>query len=115
MCTAYAQQGFRTVSGDGRDAEVLERADAPYARIAVVCVADDQIAVQIVKTLHTVYPRCFVVVRCRYQVTESALRRAGAQTVVIEETEASVAVRRLLEDVNSHWARQEEAIDSVRF
>lgn len=99
---AYAQQGFRTVSGDGRDQDVLDRANAAHAQIAVVCVPDDQIAAQIVKTLRAVNSRCSVVVRCRYQVTESLLRRAGAQTVVIEETEASMAVRRLLEGVNSH-------------
>ncbi len=99
---AYAQQGFRTVSGDGRDPEVLDRADAVNAQIAVVCVPDDLIAVRIVRTLRTVNSQCSVVVRCRYQVTESELRRAGAQTVVIEETEASMAVRRLLEGVNSH-------------
>ena len=99
---AYAQQGFRTVSGDGRDQDVLDRANAAHAQIAVVCVPDDQIAAQIVKILRTVNSRCSVVVRCRYQVTESLLRRAGAQTVVIEETEASRAVRRLLEGVNSH-------------
>jgi len=98
----YAQQGFRTVSGDARDPEVLDRADAAHARIAVVCVPDDQIALQIVKTLRTLNSRCSAVVRCRYQATEPALRRAGAQTVVIEETEASVAVLRLLEDLNSH-------------
>jgi CPA2 family monovalent cation:H+ antiporter-2 len=99
---AYAQQGFRTVSGDGRDQDVLDRANAAHAQIAVVCVPDDQIAAQIVKTIRTVNSRCSVVVRCRYQATESLLRRAGAQTVVIEETEASRAVRRLLEGVNSH-------------
>jgi len=99
---AYAQQGFRTVSGDGRDPEVLNRADAAQAQMAVICVPDDQIALQIVRTLNNVNSRCSVIVRCRYQVTESALRRAGAQTVVIEETEASVAVRRLLESVKLH-------------
>jgi len=98
---AYAQQGFRTVSGDGREPEVLSRAGVTHARIAVVCVPDDQIAAQIVKTLCTVNPRCSVIVRCRYQVTESLLRRVGAQTVVIEETEASLAVRRLLESVSA--------------
>jgi len=99
---AYAQQGFRTVSGDGRDPEVLDRAAAAHAQIAVVCVPDDQITVQIVKTLRTLNSQCAIVVRCRYQSSSPALQSAGAHTVVIEETEASMAVRRLLDGMNSH-------------
>ena len=98
---AYAQQGFRTVSGDGGDPEVLNRADAAHARLAVVCVPDDRIALQIVKTLCRLNPRCAVVVRCRYQSNTSALKKAGAQSVVSEEVEASGALLRLLERMNS--------------
>jgi CPA2 family monovalent cation:H+ antiporter-2 len=61
---AYAQQGFRTVSGDGVDPEVLNRAEVAHARLGVVCVPDDRIALQIVKTLCRLNPQCAVVVRC---------------------------------------------------
>ncbi|MFC1597771.1 cation:proton antiporter [Planctomycetota bacterium] len=98
---AYAQQGFRTVSGDGGDPEVLNRADAAHARLAVVCVPDDRIALQIVKTLCRLNPRCAVVVRCRYQSNTSALEKAGAQSVISEEVEASGALLRLLDRMNS--------------
>ena len=97
---AYAQQGFRTVSGDGVDPEVLDRADAAHARLAVVCVPDDPIALQIVKALCRLNPRCAVVVRCRYQSNTSALEKAGADTVVSEEAEASGALLRVLERMN---------------
>jgi len=98
---AHAQQGFRTVSGDARDPEVLDRADAAHCRLAVVCVPEDQVALQIVKTLCRLNPRCAVVVRCRYQSNTSALEKAGAQSVVSEEVEASGALLRLLMRMNS--------------
>ena len=100
---AYAQEGFRTVSGDASDPEVLNRAEAAHARLAVVCVPDDRTALQIVKTLCRLNPRCALVVRCRYQSNTSALQKAGAQSVVSEEVEASGALLRLLERMNSDY------------
>jgi len=98
---AYAQQGFRTTSGDASDPEVLDRAGAAHARLAVVCVPDDQIALQIVKAICRLNPQCAVVVRCRYLSHTSALEKAGAQSVVSEEAEASGALLRLLERMKS--------------
>ncbi len=98
---AYAQLGFRTVSGDASDPEVLDRADAAHARLAVVCVPDDRSALQIVKTLCRLNPACTIVVRCRYQSNASTLEKAGAHSVVSEEVEASVALLRLLKSMDS--------------
>jgi CPA2 family monovalent cation:H+ antiporter-2 len=97
---AYAQQGFRTVSGDACDPEVLNRADVAQTRLAVVCVPDDRVALQIVRTLRRLNPQCAVVVRCRYQSNTSALKEAGARSVVSEELEASGALLRLLEHMD---------------
>ena len=94
---AYAQQGFRTVSGDARDPEVLGRADAARCRLTIICVPEDQVASQIVKTLNRLNPTCTIIVRCRYQSSTLALQRAGVHTVVSEEVEASRALVRLLE------------------
>ena len=102
---AYAQQGFRTVSGNGSDPEVLERAEAVHALLAVVCVPDDRIALQIVKSLCRLSPQCAVIVRCRYQSNKSALEKAGAQSVVIEEVEASGALLRLLDRMDQGTTR----------
>ena len=102
---AYAQHGFRTVSGNGSDPEVLDRADAVHARLAVVCVPDDRIALQIVKSLCRLSPQCAVIVRCRYQSNKSALEKAGAQSVVIEEVEASGALLRLLDGMDQGTTR----------
>ncbi len=98
---AYAQQGFRTVSGDARDPEVLGRADAAQCRLTIICVPEDRIASQIVKTLHRLNPTCIIIVRCRYHSSTLALQRAGVHTVVSEEAEASRALVRLLERMRS--------------
>ena len=98
---AYAQQGFRTVSGDARDLAVLDRADAARSRLAIVCVPDDRVAYHIVKAFHRVCPACTLIVRCRYQSNMPGLRKAGATEVISEEAEASVALLRLLERMAS--------------
>ncbi len=97
---AYAQQGFRTVSGDAGDQEVLDRAEVAHCRLAVVCVPDDPVAIQIVKAIRAMNPKCTLIVRCRYQANSSILRKAGAQTVISEEAEASLALLRLLEQLD---------------
>jgi len=98
---AHAQQGFRTVAGDARDPEVLERSEAELARLAIISVPDDRVAAQITKTLHTLYPQCKVIVRCRYQTNARTLKKSGAATVISEEAEASGALLRLLKQMDS--------------
>lgn len=94
---AFAQQGFRTVSGDAGDLEVLERADAARAQLVIVCVPNDWSALQIVKRVSLYNPTSTIIVRCRYQSNAAALRKAGAETVISEEVEASAALQRLLD------------------
>jgi CPA2 family monovalent cation:H+ antiporter-2 len=98
---AHAQQGFRTVSGDAREADVLDRADARHSRLAIVAVPDDRAAGQIVKTLRAMNATCPIVVRCRYRANMSALKKAGATVVISEEAEASVALMRFLKGMDS--------------
>jgi len=96
----YAQQGFRTVSGDARDPEVLDRADVAHSRLAVICIPDDRAALQIVKTLRNTNSACTIIVRCRYRSNIEALQNAGAKLVISEEAEAALALLRLLEDIS---------------
>lgn len=98
---AYAQQGFRTVSGNASDPGVLDRADVAHSRLAVVCVPEDHVASQIVKTLGLLNPKCNIVVRCRYTANTSTLKKAGASIVVSEEAEASLALLRSLKSIES--------------
>jgi CPA2 family monovalent cation:H+ antiporter-2 len=92
----YAQQGFRTIAGDGSDPEILHRADIDRCRLAVVTVPDDEAARQVVSAIRLLNPACTIVVRCRYQANAGPIRRAGANTVISEEAEAGGAIVRLL-------------------
>jgi len=97
----YAQQGFRTVAGNATDRQVLDRADVAHARLAIVCVPQDTVALQVVKTLRRLNRTCKTIVRCRYQDNVTALRKAGASQVISEETEVSRGLIRLLDQMNA--------------
>ncbi len=97
----FAQQGIRTVAGDATDREVLNRADIDEASIVVICIPDDDAAVQIVRELRTTNSTAFVLVRCRYQANIGALSNSGANHVVSEEAVAGDAIIRLLTDVDA--------------
>lgn len=90
----FAQQGFATVAGDARDAEVLQRAEVAERHLAVVCVPDDDEAREIARGLRQLNDKLAIVVRCRFELNLAQLKRAGATLVVSEETEAA---SRLLE------------------
>ncbi len=93
---AFAQQGFRTVAGDGQENQVLEHAGVPKAALVVVTVPDDSVAGEIVRKARTMNKEAPILVRCRYQLNQPMLRRAGASAVVSEETEATAALINLL-------------------
>lgn len=95
----YAQQGFRTIAGDGSDPEILHRADLDRCRLAVVTVPDDEAARHVVGTIRLLNPTCTIIVRCRYQANAGPIRRAGANSVISEEAEAGGAILRLLGQV----------------
>lgn len=96
---SFAQQGFRTVAGDASDEEILRLADVEHCHLAVVTVPADQVAIDVVVAIRRLNHRCQVVVRCRYQANVAAVRRAGANAVVSEETEAAGALVRMLEQL----------------
>ncbi|MCA9089947.1 MAG: cation:proton antiporter [Planctomycetaceae bacterium] len=95
----FSQQGFQTVAGDARDPEVLRRALADRCSLAVISVPEDESAHRIVKTLREMNPTGSILVRCRYQSSISRARKAGANTVVSEEAEASGALLRHCEEL----------------
>ncbi|QDV41764.1 Glutathione-regulated potassium-efflux system protein KefC [Stieleria neptunia] len=92
----FSQLGFRTVAGDAGDSSILELAGVPHAGVVVVCVPDDQVALRVVRAIRKVNPDGKLLVRCRYQASAAKLRRVGADVVVTEETEASLALLREL-------------------
>jgi len=97
----YAQQGFRTVAGDAVDRGVLLNAHADHARQVIVCVPNDEAAVQIARAVRAMNRSGYILVRCRYQSSRKTLLGAGADSVVSEEVQASDALIRILEDLAS--------------
>ncbi|HEY1068431.1 MAG TPA: cation:proton antiporter [Pirellulales bacterium] len=88
----FAQQGFRVLSGEASDPNLLRRALAPTAQLVAVCVPDDDAALRIVRSVREMNKTCRLVVRCRYVANMKPLKKAGADVVVSEESEASTAL-----------------------
>jgi CPA2 family monovalent cation:H+ antiporter-2 len=109
----FAQQGFRTVSGDASDTSVLMRAEADRAKLMVVCVPDDAAALRIVRSIREINSTARVLVRCRYVANTAALRRSGAHAVVSEEAEASEAIWKLLSGPGEHSVQRGEPVGSA--
>lgn len=95
----FAQQGFHTTAGDACDLEVLTRADTQNAHLVVVTVPADSTAIDIVTSVRELNPTCKILVRCRYLSNMAGIKKAGADTVISEEVEASVAFVRFLDDL----------------
>ncbi len=96
---SFAQEGFRTVAGDATQRSVLELGEVPRSQLIAVCVPLDEVALQVVRAVRSIAPTTPMVVRCRYQSNASKLRAAGANHVVSEEAEASLALRQILDKV----------------
>ena len=94
---SFAQQGFQTVAGNATEASVLERSGVGGGELVVVCVPDDGSATRIVKAVRRLNRNCRILVRCRYQSNIKKLQKAGATDIVAEESEAALALMRLLE------------------
>jgi CPA2 family monovalent cation:H+ antiporter-2 len=85
----FAQQGFRTVAGDARDPDVLQRCGIAACRFVVICVPDDHVALDVVRGVRTANLRVPIIVRCRFLMHAARLIAAGAAQVVSEEAEAA--------------------------
>ncbi|TWU40792.1 cation:proton antiporter [Novipirellula artificiosorum] len=95
----FAQEGFRTVAGDATDLEILRLAGVGDSVLVVVCVAKDEAAIRVVRAIRKLNRHCTTIVRCRYQSTSEKMRRAGANHIISEETEAAMALLRALGSV----------------
>ena len=94
----FAQQGFHTVAGDATNRQILDLANVNDVSIVVVSVPDDENAIQIVRRVREMNANCFVIVRCRYQTNVSTLTKIGADRVVSEEGQATVAILEMLNE-----------------
>ena len=97
---AFAQLGFPTVAGDGRQEEVLKAAGIENARIVVVCVPIDEVAIAITRQTRELNPNAEVVVRCRYARSIALLRAAGANKVISEEARTTRELVTIVEQLS---------------
>ena len=98
----FAQQGFRTVVGDGSDRSVLRRADVPNCSLVAVTVPADRSAVQTVSAVRGLNSRATILVRCRFQASASELRAAGATEVFSGEAEVAARFMAYFEQLSGN-------------
>lgn len=92
----FAQEGFRTVTGDATQNSTLELAEVGNSVLTAVCVPDDESAIRIVRAVRKLNRTGKLIVRCRYQSNVEKLKQVGADRVVSEEAVASIALLRTL-------------------
>lgn len=86
---AFAQEGFRTVVGDGADPSVLRRADVASCGLVAITMPVDRSAIQTVSAVRRLNRAATILVRCRFQASAPKLRAAGATDVFSDETEVA--------------------------
>jgi CPA2 family monovalent cation:H+ antiporter-2 len=92
----FAQLGFATVAGDASQPGILQLAQVAGSDWIAVCVPHDDSALQIVRSVRRTAPQSQLIVRCRYLGNAEKLKLAGANHVVSEEAEASLAILGIL-------------------
>ncbi len=92
----FAQAGFMTTAGDARVAAVLQRVTISQAGLVMIFVSHDLTAEQIVEAVRAQNEAASLLVRCRYHDNIEALRSAGSNAVICDETEATEAIVRSL-------------------
>jgi CPA2 family monovalent cation:H+ antiporter-2 len=91
----FAQAGFSTFAGDGRDPQVLLRAGVAEARLIVICVPSDNGAMETTRAVRSLNPRAMVLVRCRFEASAKEMTAVGATRVISEEGIAAGPIARI--------------------
>ncbi|MDR2115280.1 MAG: cation:proton antiporter [Planctomycetaceae bacterium] len=92
----YAQHGFRTISGNAADENVLRIAEIRNVALVAIAVPDDLFAEEIVNAVRKMNDHCIILARCRYTSNINKLEQLGANLVLCGESElANVAIRTL--------------------
>lgn len=89
---AIRQQGEPVVFGDATQQEILEQAGIDQARALIVAIPEPRPARQIVAIARGIRPDLTIIVRTRYIAEVDRLRQLGANDVVPEEFETSIAL-----------------------
>ncbi len=86
------QQGEPVVYGDATQQEILYRAGILDARVLLIAIPDPRAARRVVVIARSLAPKLTIVVRTRFVAEVEKLRQLGADDVVPEEFETSIAL-----------------------
>jgi monovalent cation:H+ antiporter-2, CPA2 family len=101
--------------GDAANEEILKKAGIHRARALVVTFADPTAMAQIVRVVQVLSPGTFVAVRSRFERDVPALYELGADSVVMEELEASCELNRIiLEHLSVEQQQIEHYLNRIR-
>ncbi|BAI62740.1 putative Na(+)/H(+) antiporter [Methanocella paludicola SANAE] len=78
--------------GDATNEKVLEHANVPYARVAVIAISDANATRRITAAVREMSPKVHIIVRTRYLKEMGPLYDMGANEVVPEEFETSLEI-----------------------
>lgn len=92
----FDQRGVRTIAGDASNPAILKLAGIGQAKQIVVSVPDDGTARSIVEQIRAMATDVQLIVRCRYRASIEMLRSAGADIVISEEEQATLAFQKLV-------------------
>jgi CPA2 family monovalent cation:H+ antiporter-2 len=97
------------IYGDGSNAEILERASARHARLAVVATHDPIATEMIVSAIRKQCRQTKIIVRTRFLHETEVLMKLGADEVIPEEFETSIEI---FTRVMKHYLVPEDEINS---
>lgn len=107
--------GLPVLFGDATRREVLLKADAGMARMAVIAISDPAATRHCVAMLRSLNPAMVILVRTRYVAEVESLVRLGANVVIPEEYETSIEIfARVLKEYNIPDYLIEQQIAIVR-
>lgn len=85
----FAQLGITTIAGDATSESCLESASIGLAKLVIICIPQDEIAVRVTSLSRSLNATATIMVRCRYVHTMALLKQAGATHVISEEANAA--------------------------
>ncbi len=93
--------GLQIIAGDVADPEVLRRAGITTARLFVVAVPNETVAIEATRLARELNPHVRIITRCHYTSAGMSAIRSGAEAVVVSEQVVAEELRSLI------WERLE--------
>lgn len=88
----YSKMGIPIIYGDASNRAVLEHVGIHEARVMAVVISDPMAIRRVTDIARTLNASMYIIVRTRFMGEMADLRQLGADTVIVEEFEASIEV-----------------------